>query len=187
MMEDAKKIHFKEFKAISRSILTYDDLDLLITHIVERICGSLKVMGCSIMLYDEREGQLFRVASCGISETYLDKGPIFVDDRHSAFITGEPVFIEDFQNDPRVQYPQEAEKEGITSMLSVPVKHRKAPLGMIRIYHDQVWHPNEDDLDSFSLLADYLGLVIENNGLKNFLEKVKYAMESLPLRMLKGL
>lgn len=186
-MEDAVKIHFKEFKAISRSILAYDDLNLLTSHLVERICSSLKVMGCSVMLYDDREGQLFRVASCGVSETYLNKGPIFVDEKYCAFVTESPVFIEDFQNDARIQYPEEARAEGITSMLSVPVKYRKALLGVIRIYHDQVWHPNEDDLDAFSLLADYMGLVIENNGLKNFLDKVKYAMESLPLRMLKGL
>jgi hypothetical protein len=32
-----------------------------------------------------------------------------------------------------------------------------------------------------------LGLVIENSGLKNFLEKVKVVMESLPLRMFDGL
>ncbi len=186
-MEDAVKIHFTEFKAISRAILSYDDLNPLINHIVEHICGSLKVKGCSVMLYDEREGQLFRVGSCGISEAYLDKGPIFADDKYCAFATGKPVFIEDFQNDPRVQYPEEARKEGITSMLSVPIRYRKAHLGLIRIYHDRTWHPNPEDLESFSLLADYLGLVIENNGLKNFLDKVKYAMESLPLRMLKGL
>ncbi|WP_373501706.1 GAF domain-containing protein [Desulfococcus sp.] len=186
-MEDAIKIQFNEFKAISRSILAYDDIDRLIIHIVERICRSLKVMGCSIMLYDEREGQLFRVASFGISEAYLNKGPIFVDEKFSAFSTNAPVFIEDFQNDPRVQYPEEARKEGITSMLSVPIRYRKAPLGLIRIYHDRIWRLNNEDLEAFSLLADYLGLVIENNGLKNFLEKVKYAMESLPLRMLKGL
>jgi signal transduction protein with GAF and PtsI domain len=186
-MEDAIKIHFEEFKAISRSILAYDDLKLLVNHMAERICRSLKVMGCSVMLYDEREGQLFRVASFGVSEAYLHKGPIFVDDKYCAFATGSPVFIEDFQNDARIQYPDEARKEGITSMLSVPIKYRKAPLGLIRIYQDRVWHISQDDLDSFSLLADYLGLVIENNGLKNFLEKVQYAMETLPLRMLKGL
>jgi signal transduction protein with GAF and PtsI domain len=186
-MEDATKIHFKEFKAISRSILAYDDLNLLVNHLVKRICQSLKVMGCSVMLYDEREAQLFRVASFGVSEAYLSKGPILADDKYCAFVTGNPVFIEDFQHDDRVQYPEEALKEGIAAMLSVPIKYRKAPLGLIRIYHDRVWHISEDDLDSFSMLADFLGLVIENNGLKNFLEKVKYAMESLPLRMLKGL
>jgi signal transduction protein with GAF and PtsI domain len=181
-----RRIHLREFKAINRAILTYSDINLLINHIVERICRSFSVKACSIMLFDEREKQLFRVASHGVSEEYLNKGPLLVDNQYTAFVTGLPVFIENFQNDRRVQYPEAAAKEGIVSMLSVPVKYRDAPIGLIRIYHNEIWQIHDDDMDSFCLLALQLGLVIENNGLKNFFEKVKVAMEMLPLRMLKG-
>ncbi len=181
-----KKIHLREFKSISRAILTYSDVYLLINHIVERICRYFSVKACSIMLYDELEKQLFRVASHGVSDEYLNKGPLFVDKQYTAFVTGLPVFIENFQNDRRIQYPEAAAKEGIVSMLSVPVKYRDTPIGLIRIYHDEVWQIHEDDMDSFFLLATQLGLVIENNGLKNFFEKVKGAVEMVPHRMLKG-
>ncbi len=188
-MADQKlqRIYFREFKAISRAIMIYEDINLLINHIVERISRSFGVKGCSIMLFDEREQQLIRVASFGISRQYLNKGPIFVDEKYNAFVTGEPVFIQDFQNDPRIQYPEEAKREGIVSMLSVPIEYRKVPIGLIRIYHDEEWALDGDDLDSFLLLAIQLGLVIENNGLKNFFEKIKMAMETVPLRMLKGI
>jgi signal transduction protein with GAF and PtsI domain len=182
-----RRIHLREFKAISRAILTFSDVNLLINHIVERICRSFSVKGCSIMLFDDREKQLFRVASHGVSEEYLNKGPLLVDNKYAAFVTGLPVFIENFQNDRRVQYPEAAAKEGIVSMLSVPIKFRDVPIGLIRIYHNEVWQIHDDDMDSFTLLAVQLGLVIENNGLHNFFEKVKGAMEMLPLKMLKGL
>ena len=182
-----RKIHLREFKALTRAISGYEELHILAVHLAEHLCRSFGVKGCSIMLFDERERQLFRVSSHGISEEYLDKGPIFVDEKYTAFVTGEPVFIEDFQNDPRVQYPEAAKKEGIVSMLSVPIKHRNAAMGLIRIYHSSPWRPDPDDLDSFCLLAEHMGLVIENSGLKNFLERVVSAMETLPLRMLKGL
>lgn len=182
-----RRIYLKEFKAISRAIVTYEDLSLLISHVVERICRSFEVRGCSIMLFDDREKQLFRVGSFGVSEEYLNKGPIFVDGKYGAFESGEPVFVEDMQKDPRVQYPEAAAREGIASMLSIPVKFRGAVSGIIRIYNSEPWILHEDDLDSFCLLAEHLGLVIESNGLKNFLDQVKIAMESLPLRMLKGL
>lgn len=185
--QSIRKIHLKEFKSISRAISAYDDLNLLATHMAEHMCRSFEVKGCSIMLFDEREKQLFRVSSCGVSDEYLQKGPVFIDDKYTAFVTGEPVFIEDFQNDARVQYPEAAAKEGISSMLSVPIKYRTAPIGLIRIYHSERWELDPEDLDSFCLLAEYMGLVIENNGLKNFLDRVKIAMETLPLRMLKGL
>ena len=181
-----RKIHLNEFKAISRAISTYEDLNLLSAHMAEHMCRSFEVKGCSIMLFDERQKQLFRVSSYGVSEEYLQKGPVLLDEKYTAFVTGEPVFIENFQNDPRVQYPEAAAKEGLKSMLSVPIKYKNAPIGLIRIYNNEIWNLNPDDLDSFCLLAEYMGLVIENNGLKNFLDKVKLAMETLPLRMLEG-
>ena len=182
-----KRIFLREFKAISRAIMTYEDINLLINHIVERISRSFEVKGCSIMLFDEREKQLIRVASFGVSERYLKKGPLFIDGKYTAFVTGKPVFIQDFQNDRRIQYPEEARKEGIVSMLSVPIKYRRDPMGLIRIYHHEKWTLDEEDSDSFELIAMQLGLVIENNGLKNFFEKVRGAMESVPLRMLRGI
>ena len=182
-----RKIYLQEYKAISRAISTYEDLNLLLNHITEGICWNFKVKGCSIMLYDEREKQLFHVSSHGISEEYLNKGPVFVDGKHSSFVTGEPVFVENFQDDPRVQYPDAATKEGFRSMLSVPIMSRKEPIGVIRIYNSEPWALHDEDLDSFRTLAEHLGLVIENHGLRNFLDGVKMAMQSLPLRMLEDI
>jgi signal transduction protein with GAF and PtsI domain len=182
-----RKIQLREFKAISRAILTFSDVNLLINHIVERICRSFSVKGCSIMLFDDHKKQLFRVASHGVSEEYLNKGPLLIDKKYAAFVTGVPVFIENFQNDRRVQYPEAAAKEGIVSMLSIPIKFRDISIGLIRIYHNEVWQIHDDDMDSFCLLAVQLGLVIENSGLHKFFEKVKEAIEILPLPLLKGL
>ncbi|MDM8536871.1 GAF domain-containing protein [Desulfobacterales bacterium HSG17] len=180
-------MNLNEFKAMSRAISTYEDINLLATHMAEHMCRSFEVKGCSIMLFDERESRLFRVSSYGVSQEYLQKGPVLIDGKYTAFVTGEPVFIENFQNDIRVQYPEAAAKEGIISMLSVPIKYKNAPIGLIRIYNDEIWNLDPEDLDSFCLLAEYMGLVIENNGLKNFLDKVKLAMETLPLRMVEGI
>jgi len=136
------------------------------------------------MLFDENEQQLFAVGSYGISEEYLEKGPIFVDDKHTSFVTGKPVFIENMQEDTRVQYPEFAKKEGIVSMLSIPIQFRGVAIGLIRIYHNQTTSIHKEDVDALSVMAEHLGLVIENNGLKNFLDQVKTAIGSLPPRML---
>jgi transcriptional regulator with GAF, ATPase, and Fis domain len=182
-----RRFYLKHFKAISRAFSSYEDLNLLVDHIAEGLCRSFKIKGCCVMVFDDREQQLFRVGSYGISESYLGKGPIFFDKKHSSFVTGEPALVEDMQNDPRVQYPEAAAKEEIVSMLSVPIKCREEITGLIRMYHSDVLLLHDEDLDSISVLAKHLGLIIENKGLKNFLDGVKVAMESLPLRMLKGL
>ena len=182
-----RKFYLREFKAISHAISTYEDLNLLINHLAEGTSRTFGAKGCSIMLLDERENQLFHVSSYGISDEYLRKGPIALDAKYCAFFKGEPVFIENMQKDPRVHYPEAATREGIVSMLSVPIKYREASIGLIRIYHGETNPFNEEDISALCVLAAHLGLVIEYNGLKNFLDKVKNAMGDLPLRLLEGL
>ena len=179
-----RRISIRDFKTICRAIATYEDLDLLFEHLVEVISQAFDVKGCSLLLYDEREKQLFRVSSYGISQDYLRKGPIFMDDKDSAFVKCEPVFVEDMQNDPRIQYPAAAAKEGIVSLLSFPIICREAVIGLIRLYHNELWALHEEDLDLLCVMQRLLAFVIENKGLKNFLDYVKIAMENLPHRML---
>ena len=179
-----RRFYLKEFKVISHAIATYEDLNLLANHLAEGTARSFSAKGCSILLFDDREKQLFPVATYGISDEYVRKGPIFVNAEDSAFSRGEPVFVEDMQTDPRVQYPKEAAKEGIVSMLSVPIKSRRAVIGTIRTYQSEAREFHEEDVEAMCVLAELLGLVIENNGLRNFFERVRSALDSLPLRML---
>lgn len=182
-----RKFDLRKFKAISNALSSYEDLNLLINHLAEGTTRTFEAKGCSIMLFDEKENQLFTVSNYGISEEYVKKGPLFIDDKYSAFIKGEPVYIENVQIDPRIQYPQAAVKEGIVSMLSIPITFKNIPIGLIRVYHGEVKAFHEEDIDSLRIMAIHLGLVIENNGLKNFLDGVNAAMENLPQRIIKNL
>ena len=179
-----RRIAIKDFKTICRAIATYEDLDLLFIHFVEVISRAFDVKGCSLLLFDERENQLIRVGSFGISEAYLNKGPVFMDDKESAFVKCEPVFVKDMQNDPRIQYPQAAAKEGIVSLLSFPIICRKKVVGLTRLYHSYYWALHEEDIDLICVMHRLLAFVIENNGLKNFLEQVNMEIGKLPPRML---
>jgi signal transduction protein with GAF and PtsI domain len=183
----ARRFDLDQFKSISHAISTYEDLSLLTKHLAEGTAKSFKAKGCSIMLLDEREKQLFHINSYGLSDEYLRKGPVIVDEKFCAFCVGEPIFIKNMMDDSRVQYPKAAQKEGIISMLSVPIKYRQDVIGIIRIYRTNSSPYHEEDVDSLWVLGEQLGLVIEINGLRNFLDSVKMALENLPLRMLEGL
>jgi transcriptional regulator with GAF, ATPase, and Fis domain len=184
--EPQRKFYLKEFKAISCAISTYEDLNLLFDHFVEGVARAFNVKGASIMLYDEALDQLFRVSSHGISSNYLNKGPVFLRDQEDAFKKGEPVFIQNLENDPRVQYMEAARSENIQAMLSFPIKCRAFVVGVLRIYGSRaiVLHP--DDVDSILVLLLHLGLVIEENGLRNCLQIVNSAIHRLPPRMRQG-
>ena len=179
-----RKFYLAEFRSITHVLSLHSELPVLISHMVEGICRTFALQGASIMLYDEGEKQLFNVGSYGISEEYLTKGPVLVNQQYSSFFTGEPVLIEDLQHDPRILYPKEANKENLHSMLSIPIKSRGAITGIIRLYHSEPIHLHDQDVESISVLAELLGLVIENHGLRNFLEEVKVAIHNLPSRFL---
>jgi len=182
-----RKFYLRHFKSISHAISTYEDLNLLIRHIAEGVSRTFNIRGSSVLLYDEREKQLFMASSYGISDKYLNKGPIMVDDEHSVIRVGKPVYIADMQNDPRVQYPKAAEEENLACMWSIPIRCRDAVTGVLRMYHSEPMVLHEDDIDALGVMTEQLGVVIENNGLRNFLDGLKQAMYSLPLRLLKGL
>ena len=179
-----RKFYLKEFRSITRILSSNSELLVLINQMVEGICRTFEVQGACIMLYDDGEKQLFNVGSYGISEEYLTKGPVLVNRQYSSFFTGEPILIADLQHDPRILYPKEADKENLHSMLSIPIKSRGAITGIIRMYHPEPIHLHDEDVESISVLAELLGLVIENHGLRNFLEEVKVATRNLPARLL---
>jgi signal transduction protein with GAF and PtsI domain len=182
-----RRFYLREFKAISHAFSTYEDVTLLTRHLAEGTARSFNAKGCSILLFDEREKQLFHLASYGLSDAYVQKGPILMNDQGDPGFFRKPMFILDMQKDPSVQYPEAAAKEGIVSMLSVPILSHGATIGIIRIYQRESREFHEEDVDAMCVLAEHLGLVIENNGLKNFFERVKGALDSLPLRMLEGI
>ena len=184
--QSERKFDLKQFKAISNAIATYEDFNLLVNHLVEGVCRTFNVQGASIMILDESEGQLFRVSSYGISQEYLNKGPVFLDSRFCSMDTGRVELVQDLQTDSRIQYPEAAKKEGLVSLLAIPIKYRHTPIGVIRLYHTEQMAINEEDLDSLCVLANQLGVVIECNGLKNFIDHIKMAIDNLPPRLLKA-
>jgi len=185
MKQDQKrKFDLKAYRAISSAISTYEDTSILMDHLVEGLCRTFKIKGSSILLYDEREKQLFRVASWGLSDEYLRKGAMFMDEICQEFRQGKVLIFEDIRNDPRVKYAKDAIKEGIDFMMSIPIKYHKNLIGLLKLYDGEkrLFHP--EDQESINVLMQQLGLVIVINGMKHFIDEVKSATEKLPLHLL---
>jgi signal transduction protein with GAF and PtsI domain len=181
-----RKIYLAQFRAISHAISTYEDVVLLGRHIVESICRTFDIMAASVLVFDDREKKLYYVCSHGLSEEYIMKQPEYEEGLLQEFETGQPVFFEDFRNDSRVKHKEAIQKEGIVSMLSFPIKYRRDVVGLLKLYNKDTWMIHEEDRASISVLAEQFGLVIEINGLKNFLDEVRTIASNLPMRMLRG-
>ena len=72
-----------------------------------------------------------------------------------------PVAIYDVSDDPRIQYPEEAQKEGIASILSVPIGMAEHVIGALRIYTSEHWEFTLDDVNFTQAMALITGMAME--------------------------
>ncbi|MBW1788101.1 MAG: GAF domain-containing protein, partial [Deltaproteobacteria bacterium] len=88
-----------------------------------------------------------------------------------------PVAIEDVTDDPRIQYPDEARKEGISSVLSVPIAVREKAIGALRVYSAEPWKATLEDVNFVQAVAQIAGMALEMarlyKGLKDSIEILK--------------
>jgi signal transduction protein with GAF and PtsI domain len=124
---------FHVFRGIMREISSTKRSMKVMDLIVQHLARAMGVKGSALMLLD-RKRQVMELISCyGLSEPYLKKGPVLADKSIKEGLGGMPVCVDDVANDPRIQYPDDAVREGICSLLSVPIPFKNRVIGVLRV------------------------------------------------------
>ncbi len=118
----------------------------------------------SIRLLDETGERLTLVAAYGLSSAYKEKGPVEVSLNPLAqeALAGRPVLVRNTAADDRLQYPREVLDEGIQSLVVVPIMGRNRPLGILRVYSEQVNRFSAADAEFVMTIARQGAVAIEN-------------------------
>jgi GAF domain-containing protein len=149
---------------------------------VESIKTALRVKGCTLFLVNRKTHELQVAASYGLSNEYLSKGPLSAMKSISDSLEDGPVAIFDVTEDPRIQYPEAAKKEGIASILSVPIISAGNVIGAVRVYTGQPWEFTLDDVNFVQALAQIAGMAINRSrtyqGQKGSIQLLKKMVES---------
>ncbi len=160
-------------KAISHSM----DPEEVALMTVDSVKTVLEAKGCALFLYDKKTHELKLGASFGLSDEYLAKGPISALESIAESLKEGPVAIFDVMDDPRLQYPKEAQKEGIASMLSVPMIVGGKVLGAMRVYTEEKWEFTLEDVNFVQAVAQIAGICIAmarySKGLKSSIDVLK--------------
>ena len=151
----------KVTKALSKS----KDPDEIIHMTVESVQMALGVKGCALFLINRESKELEVAASTGLSEEYLNKGTVSALKSIADSLKDGPVAVFDVSDDPRIQYPEAARKEGIASILSVPVLVGEEAIGAMRVYTAEKWDFTLDDVNFVQALAQIAGVLIEMSRL----------------------
>ncbi len=161
----------KLFHDLAANINSTLDVKTIFQTLTADIAGGLGVKASSILLIDKETGTLELVASHGLSEKYLDRGPLSVERSMAETIEGRPVVIRDATTDKRVQHRKEKEVEGIVSILSVPVMAKEEVIGVLRLYSGVERQFTDDEILLVTALAYQGGLAIQNASMYLMVQK----------------
>src|SRR5947209_19924032 len=155
------------YTALHQAALTISsslELDQVLQSVVTSITEAMQVKACALRLFDPRTGQLQLSAVYGLSGGYLAKGPVEVGRSpiDSEAMGGTPVIIPDVHTDSRFQYKEAAEREGIVSVLCVPLEVHGKAIGVMRVYTNKPRVFHEDDIQLLTVLASLSALGITN-------------------------
>ena len=165
------------FLELASAINSSLDIREVLHSMSEKVCKALGMKGSTVRLLNEDGKSLELVASYGLSKAFLDKGPVSSHDRIIEGSKGHAVVIEDTSNDKRLQYPKETLKEGIKSMVCVPIRSRERVIGVMRLYSDSVRKYPRDFIIMVEALAHTGALAIQNASMYLQLKEDKQSLE----------
>lgn len=145
------QIFYDIIEAINASMSQQEVLAVML----HRIVASLGYRAATLRLLDEEEQTLELRAYFGLSDTYLKKGPVELSksgiDR--TVLTGMIVAIPDVGKEKGFQYSKAAVKEGLTSLLAVPLILHGNPVGVLHVYTAEPHEFTADEQEFLSGIA----------------------------------
>jgi signal transduction protein with GAF and PtsI domain len=183
---DKRLINYQTLLEITNGISASNDPQEILLLTVESVKSAMKVKGCTLFMINRKTKELEVAASSGLSKEYLEKGPVSALKSISQSLEQGPVAITDILDDPRLQYPEAAQKEGIGSILSVPIQIHSRIIGAMRVYTERKYNFSMEEVNFVQAVALIAGLAIDlcrlNRGYKSSIEILKTLRDPKTLR-----
>lgn len=174
---DKQLITYETLVEITNGISASNDPQEILLLTVKSVKSAMKVKGCTIFMFNRKSEELEVAASTGLSREYLEKGPVSSLKSIARSLEEGPVAITDILDDPRLQYPEEAQKEGIASILSVPIQIHGRIVGALRLYTSERCEFSLEEVNFVQAVAQISGLAMDlcrmNKGYKSSIEILK--------------
>ncbi|MEW5958888.1 MAG: response regulator [Chloroflexota bacterium] len=147
---------------IGRSVTSLQDLEQILSRIVEAAVYLTKAEEGSLMLIDQDSGELYLRAQRGMGEKSATNLRIKIQDSIAGQVvrTGRPVMIGGINRDDSFKV-----KTGyfVKSLLNVPLKVKEQVIGVLAVHNKTNLAPFTDrHLNLLMALADYASIAIDN-------------------------
>ncbi|MBM3705919.1 MAG: GAF and ANTAR domain-containing protein [Actinobacteria bacterium] len=143
------------------SDLYLDDILKLIVTITAEVMGS-KI--CSLMLIDPQKQELTIRATQSISKEYINKNPLKIGEGIAGRVVLEKkaVAVENIIESEHYKFKDIAVREGLVSMLAVPLHVKGKIIGVLNIYTSSPHKFTSYEINFLTTVADQAAIVIEN-------------------------
>ena len=174
-MEIVKAL-LKISEAITSDLYLDDILKLIVTVTAETMDSKI----CSLMLLDPEKQELTIKATQSISKEYINKNPLKVGEGIAGKVVLEniPLAVENILESENYKFKDIAVKEGLVSMLSVPLHLKNKVIGALNIYTSSPHKFTDYEISILSTVADQAAIVIENYRLVVETQVIKEELET---------
>jgi len=167
---DAREINalLEISKAIASGLYLEDVLRLIVT-VTANVMDS-KI--CSLWILDEKDQKLKLKATQSISEEYLKERSLAMGEGVVGHVAlhNQPMAIPDVLKEPLYKEKELAKKEGLVSMLSVPMCIKDRVIGVINCYTSYPHPFSKSEEEMLTTVANQAAICIENSGLMETLD-----------------
>jgi signal transduction histidine kinase len=158
-----KVVLFESLASVSRTINSTLNLDEALRAITKEACELMRARMCSLMLLDESGEWLDLRASFGAGDSYVNKPRLSADESLIGVVVRrkKPLQVANVQTDARYQNVELARREGLVSLLSVPLIFAGQSIGAMSVYTARPYSFSNEEIKILSALAELSAIAIE--------------------------
>ena len=154
---------FESLASVSRTINSTLNLDEALRVITKEACELMRARMCSLMLLDEAGEWLDLRASHGAGDAYIHKPRLSAGESLVGVVVRrkKPLQVANVQTDTRYQNVELARREGLVSLLSVPLIFAGQSIGALSVYTARPYSFSNEEIKILSALAELSAIAIE--------------------------
>jgi len=158
-----KVMLFESLASVSRTINSTLNLDEALRAITKEACELMRARMCSLMLLDDSRVWLDLRASYGAGEAYIKKPRLGVEESLIGVVVRrkKPLQVANVQADARYQNVELARREGLVSLLSVPLIFSGQTIGALSVYTARPYNFSNEEIKILGALAELSAIAIE--------------------------
>lgn len=156
---------------VSRAVTSTLQLDMVLSEVVRHVVRILRADACTLRLLEGNV--LILKASEGLNPSNLVRRVLLGEQvMGRAAQLGRPITMLAGEQVEGLQFPRSAHHQGMQTVLSVPIDHRDATVGVITVFRRARIQHTASEISLLAALASHAGVAIENARIYAEKEKV---------------